>query len=201
MYVPGPWLRRGKNEIVILDLTGPENPVVGSLNHPILNELHPEKDFQKTHRPVVKLNLDSATPVHTGSFAPGMDTQEIKFAVPATGKYFCLEGLNAHDGKPYAAVAELDLLDANGQPISHNGWTIAYVDSEERAGEDGTAENANLIFGPMPQAASAVISQSFEATAAGAQPEAVRTTRRTHGLPPPDNLSLGRHVLPAPEHT
>ena len=26
--------------------------------------------------------------------------------------------------------------------ISHNGWTIAYVDSEERAGEDGTAENA-----------------------------------------------------------
>ncbi|HTV39120.1 MAG TPA: beta-galactosidase family protein [Candidatus Sulfotelmatobacter sp.] len=45
MYVPGPWLRRGKNEIVILDLTGPDNPVIGSLDHPILNELHPEKDF------------------------------------------------------------------------------------------------------------------------------------------------------------
>jgi hypothetical protein len=39
-------------------------------------------------------------------------------------------------------VAELDLLDAGGKPISHNGWTIAYVDSEERAGEDGSAENA-----------------------------------------------------------
>jgi beta-galactosidase len=48
MYVPGPWLKRGKNEIVILDLTGPENPVIGSLDHPILNELHPEKDFAET---------------------------------------------------------------------------------------------------------------------------------------------------------
>jgi beta-galactosidase len=45
MYVPGPWLKHGKNEIVILDLTGPENPVIGSLDHPILDELHPEKDF------------------------------------------------------------------------------------------------------------------------------------------------------------
>jgi beta-galactosidase len=90
----------------------------------------------------VRPNLDSARPVHAGSFAPGADTQEIKFATPATGKYFCLESLNAHDGKPYAAVAELDLLDASGNAISHNGWTIAYVDSEEREGEDGAAENA-----------------------------------------------------------
>ena len=70
------------------------------------------------------------------------DTQEIKFAAPATGRFFCLESLNAQDGKPYAAVAELDLLDASGNAISHNGWTIAYVDSEERNAEDGSAENA-----------------------------------------------------------
>jgi beta-galactosidase len=47
MYVPGPWLKHGKNEIIILDLTGPETPVVAGLNSPILNELHPEKDFAK----------------------------------------------------------------------------------------------------------------------------------------------------------
>jgi beta-galactosidase len=45
MYAPGPWLKRGKNEIIILDLKGPEDPVIGSLDHPILDELHPEKDF------------------------------------------------------------------------------------------------------------------------------------------------------------
>ncbi len=41
-----------------------------------------------------------------------------------------------------SAVAELDVLDAAGKPISHDGWTIAYVDSEERTVEDGSAENA-----------------------------------------------------------
>jgi beta-galactosidase len=141
-YAPGCWLRAGKNEIVILDLTGPENPVVAGLDKPVLNALHPEKDFAQVHRPTVKLNLAAATPVHTGTFTPGADTQEIKFAAAGTGKFFCLESLNAQDGKAYAAVAELDLLDPAGKPISHNGWTIAYVDSEERAGEDGSAENA-----------------------------------------------------------
>jgi beta-galactosidase len=141
-YLPGCWLRTGKNEIVILDYTGPEKPEIAGLARPILDELRPEKDFAKSHRPAVTLHLDAAKPVQTGSFAPGGDTQEIKFTAPATGKFFCLETLNAFDGRPFAAVAELDLLDAGGNAISHNGWTVAYVDSEERVGEDGTAENA-----------------------------------------------------------
>ena len=141
-YLPGCWLRVGENEVVILDLIGPEKAEITGLEKPVLDELHPEKDFAQTHRPVVKLNLDPAAVVHTGSFAPGGDTQDIKFSAPATGRFFCLESLNAQDGKPYAAVAELDLLDAGGNAISHNGWTIAYVDSEERLAEDGSAENA-----------------------------------------------------------
>jgi beta-galactosidase len=141
-YAPGCWLRAGSNEIVILDLLGVENHAIAGLEKPVLDELHPEKDFLQTHRPAVKLNLDPATIVHTGAFAPGGDTQDIKFSAPATGKFFCLESLNALDGKPYAAVAELDLLDPSGNAISHNGWTIAYVDSEERNAEDGSAENA-----------------------------------------------------------
>jgi beta-galactosidase len=141
-YAPGCWLHPGSNEILIFDTLGSESHTVAGLEKPILDELHPEKDFAQVHRPVVKLNLESVKPVHTGSFAPGSDTQEIKFAAPATGKFFCLEGLNAQDGKPFAAVAELDLLDASGARISHNGWTVAYVDSEERTAEDGSAENA-----------------------------------------------------------
>lgn len=127
---------------MILDYIGPDNPEVAGLEKPVLNELHLEKDFAQAHRPAVKLNLDSVAPAHTGTFAPSADTQEIKFTAPATGKIFCLESLNAFDGKPYAAVAELNLLDASGKTISHDGWTIAYVDSEERGGEDGSAENA-----------------------------------------------------------
>src|ERR1039457_6618442 len=141
-FAPGCWLRDGENEIVILDLIGPQQPEIAGLETPILDQLRPQLDFQKTHRPEVKLSLASTKPVQSGSFAPGTDTQETKFAAPVTGKYFCLESLNAFDGKPYAAIAELDLLDPMGNPISHNGWTIAYVDSEERDKEDGSAENA-----------------------------------------------------------
>jgi beta-galactosidase len=141
-YAPGCWLHDGVNEITILDLTGTQKPEIAGLAQPILNKLRPQLDFQKSRRPKVKLYPANAAPVHTGTFAPGADTQEIKFAQPATGRYFCLESLDAFDGKPYAAVAELDLLDAAGNSISHNDWTIAYVDSEETDAEDGSAENA-----------------------------------------------------------
>jgi len=141
-YAPGCWLRAGRNEIVILDLSGPERPVLAGLDQPILNSLHPEKDFAKVRRPQVTLQLDSAKPVLAAQFAPGSQMQEIKFDAPATGRCFCLESLSAFDGQPFAAVAELDLLDPSGKPLSHEGWTIAYADSEERDKEDGSAENA-----------------------------------------------------------
>jgi beta-galactosidase len=142
MYVPGPWLKKGANEIVILDLLGPQKPVVAGLAQPVIDQLRPELDFARVRRPEVKLALDTAKPVHSGQFAPGASTQEITFAQPAKGRYFCLEALSAHDGKPSAAAAELDLLDESGKPLSHEGWTIGYVDSEERVQEDGAAENA-----------------------------------------------------------
>ena len=141
-YAPGCWLHAGDNEIVILDTVGPDVPVVAGLAKPVLDELHPEKDFNRSHRPPVKLNLAAVKPANSGTFAPGAEPQDIKFAAPASGRFFCLESLNAHDGKPFAAVGELDVLDATGKPISHDGWTIAYVDSEETAQEDGSAENA-----------------------------------------------------------
>ncbi len=141
-YLPGCWLHAGENEIVILDLLGPDKPEVTGLEQPILNDLHPEKDFAKSRRPAVKLRLDSSLPVLTAQFAMGGNSQDVKFPAPTTGRYFCLESLSAFDGQPFTAVAELDVLGADAKPLSHEGWTIAYVDSEEREREDGTAENA-----------------------------------------------------------
>ena len=34
------------------------------------------------------------------------------------------------------------MLDESGKALNQNGWLVAYVDSEEREKEDGTAENA-----------------------------------------------------------
>ncbi|HXA43912.1 MAG TPA: beta-galactosidase [Candidatus Angelobacter sp.] len=141
-YTPGCWLHAGTNEIVILDLLGPAKPEVAGLARPILDELHPEKDFAQSRRPHGMLNLASVKPALSAEFMPGAESQDVKLPEPVKGRYFCLESLSAFDGKPFAAVAELDLFDARGLPISHDGWTIAYVDSEERTKEDGTAENA-----------------------------------------------------------
>ncbi len=142
MYVPGPWLKAGTNEFIVLDLLGPRKAQINGLKEPILNELHPELDFANPKRPAVKLALASARPVLEGAFAAGADVQEVKLPAPASGRYFCLESVDAQDGKPSAAVAELDLIGADGKPLLHTGWTIAYVDSEERLREDGIAENA-----------------------------------------------------------
>jgi beta-galactosidase len=142
MYVPGPWLNEGENEVVILDFLGPEDPIVAALDHPILDQLRPKLDFSRSKRRDMRLNADFGTPAQTASFAPGSALQEVHFAKPATGRYFGLEALSSQDGKPVASIAELTLLDTAGRPLSTEGWTIAYVDSEERESDDGTAENA-----------------------------------------------------------
>lgn len=142
MYVPGPWLRAGRNEVIVLDFLGPQSPTLAGLDQPVLDKLRPELDF--TQKPVAKgkLLLDGKKPVHQGNFTAGGEAQDIRFTVPVNARQFCLESINAHDGKPLAAIAELDLLDAEGNPLLHANWTIAYVSSEEKAFEDGSALNA-----------------------------------------------------------
>ena len=39
LYVPGCWLKRGQNEIVVLDVIGPQASVIEGLDHPILDNL------------------------------------------------------------------------------------------------------------------------------------------------------------------
>jgi beta-galactosidase len=141
MFLPGAWITRGRNEVVVLDLTGPQQARIAGLTLPILDQLHPEKDLARppsTLRPA----LDGMVPVHEGQFAPGPARQDILFAQPARGRQLCLEALDGFDGKPFAAVAELALLDAKGQPLNQSNWTIAYVSSEEARSEDGSALNA-----------------------------------------------------------
>lgn len=93
-------------------------------------------------RAPVRLELDSSSAVLTGQFPAGTEMQDVKFRAPVSGRYFCLETLSAHDGRSYAAVAELNLLDVGGQVIDRAGWKVAYADSEELERENNSAENA-----------------------------------------------------------
>jgi beta-galactosidase len=141
MYLPGPWIKRGRNEVVVLDLTGPQSARIAGLKMPILDQLRPDRDLARPPSKV-KPQLDGVKPVHEGEFARGAATQDVMFAQPASGRQFCLESLDAFDGKAFAAVAELALLGADGKPLNQSNWTIAYASSEEATKEDGSALNA-----------------------------------------------------------
>lgn len=142
MYVPAPWLKKGVNKVLVLDLLGPEEPVLQGLAKPILNDLRPGKDFSRSRRPDVMLNINQLEPNHKGQFSAGNEMQTITFSKPAKGRYFCFEALSSFDNKNLAAIAELDILDLSNKPISHQNWRIAYVSSEELLKENGSAENA-----------------------------------------------------------
>ena len=143
MYVPGPWLKAGTNEVIVLDMLGPREATLAGAAIPVLDNLRPQLDFgNKKTEYAVKPNLAGCEAVHSGSFIDSADAQEVKFSRPATGQQFCIETLSALDGKAFAAIAELDLIFPDGKPVSHANWTILYVDSEEVTAEDGSAMNA-----------------------------------------------------------
>ncbi|MCE5187334.1 MAG: beta-galactosidase [Planctomycetaceae bacterium] len=141
MYVPAPWLKQGTNEVIVLDVLGPEKAQAAGLDQPILGQLRPELDFARAPKKG-KLTLQGIKPLLSGQFAQGSAPQEIRFEQPVKARQFCIETLNAHDGKEFAAIGEIDLFNAQGESISHADWTIAYVSSEERVAESALADYA-----------------------------------------------------------
>ncbi len=208
LYVPGCWLKKGKNEVIVLDVVGPSlqayapsianalkltatrkipsqrsprtnshrsmgtdpdvktmpkasssqrglspvrdaranalppmndaranalpsiHPVLFSQNHPELDKLNAEKS-RLHNNPADCPDLNSATPVAEGQFAPGNGWQTIRFTAPKKGRYIAIQVLSTHDGKDDVAIAELYLRDAEGNRLSRESWTVKYADSEE----------------------------------------------------------------------
>ena len=139
LYMPGCWLKKGENEIIVLDLKGPAETRIAGLAKPILDQLRVKAP--ETHRKDGQnLKLDGETPVHTGTFASGNGWQEVKFDHPVEGRFFCLDATSNYDGSNIAAIAELDVLGADGKPLSREHWTVTYADSEETRSGNRTAD-------------------------------------------------------------
>lgn len=139
LFMPGCWLKKGKNEIVILDLKGPKQPIVKGVKLPILDMLRPEEPL--THRKAGEsLNLLNATPLFSGTFINGNGWKEVSFGNIYTGRYFCMEALNGQTIDQVAAVAELYLKGEDGKSLSRENWKIVYADSEEMNEGNCTAD-------------------------------------------------------------
>ncbi|MBR6320390.1 MAG: beta-galactosidase [Prevotella sp.] len=133
LYVPGCWLKKGQNEIVVLDVVGPKQAVVWGQDKPELNKLQLEKS-NKHNNIGDKPDLNSQTPVATGAFKAGNGWQTIKFDKTAKGRYLAIECLSTQKDGDRAAIAELYLQGANGQRLSREPWTAKYANSEEENG-------------------------------------------------------------------
>ena len=133
LYLPGCWLKKGRNEIIIMDIVGPKAPVIWGQDQPELNKLQLEKT-NKHNNPGDRPDLNSAQPVAQGVLLATDLCQTIEFNRPAKGRYIAIECQNVHGTNDYVAIAELYALNAEDYRISRDSWSVKYADSEE---EDG----------------------------------------------------------------
>ena len=133
LYVPGCWLKKGKNEIIVLDVVGPREAVVWGQAEPELNKLQLEKSSK--HNDIgSKPDLNSDTPVASGSFKGGNGWQTVSFAAPAKGRYLAIECRSTQKEGDRVAIAEIYLQGQDGKRLSRESWTTKYATSEEENG-------------------------------------------------------------------
>ena len=141
LYVPGCWLKKGKNEIIVLDIVGPKEAVVWGQAEPELNKLQLEKS-NKHNNIGDKPDLNSQTPVTfsagngsaVATAAPGNGWQTFFFENDVKGRYIAIEVLSTQKDNDRAAIAELYLQNPGGRRISREAWTCKYANSEEENG-------------------------------------------------------------------
>ena len=64
LYMPGCWLKKGKNEIIVLDLKGTLQRVVRGLKKPILDVLRKEQiDIHRRAGQTLDLSIETPVPV------------------------------------------------------------------------------------------------------------------------------------------
>lgn len=139
LFMPGCWLKEGENEIIVLDIKGPQETIVKGVKQPILDMLRPEGSLLN-RKPGETLDLSDEFAIEKGTFTPGNGWKEVSFDKVRDARYLCIEGLNIYDDKKRVAIAELYTIGADGKNMSRQSWKIVYADSEEVKSGNNTAE-------------------------------------------------------------
>ena len=133
LYVPGCWLKKGQNEIIVLDIVGPEQAVTWGQAEPELNKLQLEKS-SKHNNPGDKPDLNSKAPAIDDEFKAGNGWQKVMCKWTRKGRYLAIEVLSTQAENDVAAIAEIYALDDERNRISREPWTVKYASSEEDNG-------------------------------------------------------------------
>ena len=133
LYIPGCWLKKGKNEVIVLDVVGPREAVVWGQAEPELNKLQLEKS-NKHNNIGDKPDLNSQFPIVNSQFKPGNGWQTINFGKTAKGRYLAIECLSTQKDGDRVAIAELYLQGTDGKRLSREPWKTKYANSEDENG-------------------------------------------------------------------
>lgn len=143
LYVPGPWVKKGKNEIIVFDLNDTRCHQVAGLPAPVLDSLQADPNAKpdgKRVQPAGQPIIEQGDRVLAATMKQAEGVQHFDFAAPTTMRHICLEVNSSYDGKN-SCIAEIDLIGADGQPISKDAWRVVYANTEEP-----TEGEAELLF-------------------------------------------------------
>jgi beta-galactosidase len=142
LCVPGSFLKKGTNEIMVLDIDKPSVTSIAGLNHAILDVIG--KDDSQQRKPAKSLNLNGINAVKAGTLAAGSGWKTIDLDEITSGRYFCFEAMNAQNANDNSAsIAEFEIIGEDGKAISSINWKVVFVDSEETV---KAANGADKLF-------------------------------------------------------
>lgn len=139
LYVPGPWLKKGKNEILVFDVLGPKEFISEGLTSHIINMLQGDA-LGKHRKDGENLTFGNLSPVFGGSFPTGNGWKHQEFEKPVEGRYLAIEAVSPHTEGDNAAIAEFYVLGPDGKRLSRESWTVYYADSEDTESGNNTAD-------------------------------------------------------------
>lgn len=143
LYIPAPWLKKGKNKIVVFEMEDTGNRTLCGHDRPILNTVgidknykeKPKRDFSK--KPI----LDAGDIALEQTIKLDNEWQTYNFKTDKTMRHCCIETLSTYGNDGKACILEVDLMDSDGQVIDKSNWRIVYVNSEQVDKNIGVAEN------------------------------------------------------------
>lgn len=140
LYVPGCWLAKGTNEVLVLDLDGRASALeLAGRAEPVLDRLGDDPlRVRAVRRDGQELDLARVRPIAHGTFAD--DAREQRVPIPhAKGRWLVVVARGSHAGDPFTTCAEIGIDDVDGQPLARSSWKIVWADSEELDAENGSA--------------------------------------------------------------
>lgn len=132
LYVPGAWLKKGKNEIIVMDVAEPAENKLWGQDKPELDKLQLD-EVKRSYNINDIPNLASLKPAAAGMCSATGDYRDIKFSAAAEGRYVAIQIAGTHDGKA-PTISEVYFKDPAGRRIDRSDWQVKYASSEALQG-------------------------------------------------------------------